>query len=82
MSGPNRRWEGRRFSETELLLAYQRILGGRSYVEIAAKLDCSLKFLYRQYGARKERARCGAWLGPGRRRWPVTIPCVARSSAR
>ncbi len=57
MSGPNRRWEGRRFSETERLLAYQRILEGRSYVEIAAELDCSPKLLYRQFGAQKERAR-------------------------
>src|SRR5690606_24008626 len=29
----------------------------RSYVEIAAELDCSLNFLYRQFGAQKERAQ-------------------------
>jgi len=57
MRGPNRRWEGRRFSDAERFLAYQRILEGRSYVEIAAELDCSLNFLYRQFGAQKERAR-------------------------
>lgn len=57
MSGRNRRWEGRRFSDTERLLGYQRILGGRTYVEIAEELDCSLNFLYRQFGAQKERVR-------------------------
>ncbi len=45
MRGPNRRWEGRRFSDAERFLAYQRILEGRSYVEIAAELDYSLNFL-------------------------------------
>lgn len=48
---------GRRFSNAERFLAYQRILEGRSYVEIAAELDCSLNFLYRQFGPQKERAK-------------------------
>lgn len=56
MRGPNRRREGRRFSGAERFLAYQRILEGRSYVEIVAELDCSSNSLYRQRGAQKERA--------------------------
>ena len=51
------RWEGRRFSDAERFRAYQRIVEGRSYVEIAAELNCSLQFLYRQFGTQKERAR-------------------------
>lgn len=57
MSGSSRRWQGRRFGDSERFLAYQRIIEGRPYVEIAAELDCSLNFLYRQFGAQKERAR-------------------------
>ena len=57
MDRAQRRWEGRRFSDAERFLAYQRILEGRTYVEIAAELNCSLQFLYRQFGTQKERAR-------------------------
>lgn len=45
-----RRWGGRRFSNEERMLAYRRILEGAAYVEIAEELDCSLRFLYRQFG--------------------------------
>jgi transposase, IS30 family len=50
-----RRYEGRRFSDDERLLAYKHILDGKAYVEIADELDCSLKFLYRQFGAQRDR---------------------------
>jgi transposase, IS30 family len=50
-----RRYEGRRFSDDERLLAYKLILDGKSYVEVANELDCSLKFLYRQFGAQRDR---------------------------
>lgn len=55
MAGSNRRWQGRRFSDTERALAYQRIVEGCSYVEIAAELNCSLNFLHRQFGAQQDR---------------------------
>ena len=51
-----RRWRGRRFSDAERMLAFQRILEGVSYVDIAAELDCSLKFLYREFGTQRDRA--------------------------
>lgn len=38
-------------------LANQWILEGRSYVEIAAELACSLKFLYRHFGQRRSARR-------------------------
>lgn len=53
MSGPNRRWEDRRFSDADCFLAYPRILEGRSCFEIAAELACSQKFLYFQLGRSK-----------------------------
>lgn len=57
MGGPNHRWDGRRFTGAERFWVCQRILEGRSYVEIAAALDCSLCLRYRQFGAQKESAR-------------------------
>ena len=57
MERARRRWEGRRFSDAERFLAYQGILEGRTYADIAAELNCSLQFLYRQFGTQKERAR-------------------------
>lgn len=57
MGGSRRRWEGRRFTDAERFLAYKRILQGRSYVEIAVELNCSLKFLYRHFGTQKDRSR-------------------------
>lgn len=57
MDRSKRRWEGRRFTDAERFRAYQRILQGRSYVEIAAELNCSLKFLYRHFGTQKDRSR-------------------------
>ena len=57
MGGLRRRWEGRRFTDADRFLAYKRILEGLSYVEIAEELNCSLQFLYRQFGTQKDRAR-------------------------
>ena len=56
----SKRWEGRRFSDEERWLAFQRILEGVSYVDIASELNCSLKFLYRQFGTQRERASAPA----------------------
>jgi transposase, IS30 family len=59
-----RRWEGRRFSDDDLRLAFERILAGVSYVDIASELNCSLKFLYRQFGTQRERASAPAKRSP------------------
>ena len=56
----SKRSEGRRFTDEERMLAYQRILEGISYVDIAEELDCSLKFLYRQFGTQRDRAAAPA----------------------
>jgi DNA-directed RNA polymerase specialized sigma24 family protein len=39
----SKRSEARRFTDEECMLAYQRILEGVSYIDIAEELDCSLK---------------------------------------
>ena len=57
MGGSRKRSDGRRFTDAERFLAYQRILERWSYVELAGELNCSLKFLYRQFGTQKERVR-------------------------
>jgi hypothetical protein len=59
-----KRWEGRRFSDEELRLAFQRILEGVSYVDTASELNSSLKFLYRQFGTQRERASAPAKRSP------------------
>jgi len=59
-----RRWEGRRFSDGERFLAFQRILEGVAYVDIAKELNCSLKFLYRQFGTQRDRAAAPAPRSP------------------
>ena len=59
-----RRWQGRRFSDEERMLAFQRILEGVSYADIALELDCSLKFLYRQFGTQRDRAATPAKRSP------------------
>lgn len=41
------------------MLAYRRIVEGASYVEIAEELDCSLRFLYRQFGTQRDREPTG-----------------------
>jgi transposase, IS30 family len=46
------------------MLAFQRILEGVSYANIALELDCSLKFLYRQFGTQRARARAPAKRSP------------------
>ena len=51
-----RRWQGRRFSDEERMLAFQRIPEGVAYADIALELDCSLKFLYRQFSTQRDRA--------------------------
>jgi hypothetical protein len=38
------------------MLAYQRILEGVAYVDIAREQGCSLNFLYRQFGTQRQRA--------------------------
>ena len=60
----SKRSEGRRFTDEERMLAYLRILEGVSYVDIAQELDCSLKFLYRQFGTQRERAAAPAKRSP------------------
>lgn len=57
MSGSSSRCQWRRFGDSERFLAYHRIIERCSYVEIAAELDCSPNFLFRQFGAQKERVR-------------------------
>jgi predicted transcriptional regulator len=51
-----RRWRGRRFSDAERMLAFQWILEGVSYVDIAAELDCSSKLLHREFGTQRDPA--------------------------
>jgi hypothetical protein len=50
----------RRFSDDDLRLAFERVLAGVSYVDIASELNCSLKLLYRQFGTQRERASAPA----------------------
>jgi transposase-like protein len=45
----SKRSNARRFTDEERILAYQRILEGVTYVDIAREQGCSLKFLYRQF---------------------------------
>ena len=59
-----KRWEGRRFSDDELRLAFRRILEGVSYVDIASELNCWLLFLYREFGTQRERAVAPAKRSP------------------
>ncbi len=47
------RYEGRRFTDEERMLVYRRILEGKHYEEITGELNCSLRFIYRLFGARK-----------------------------
>jgi hypothetical protein len=42
-------------STQALSLAHRRVLEGATYVEVAAELSCSLRFLYRLFGKQKDR---------------------------
>lgn len=48
------RCEGRRFTDEERMLVFRRILEGRSYKEIAAEFDSSLRFVYRLFGSQRD----------------------------
>ena len=57
--GAPRRWEGRRFTDEERALIYQRVVEGKPYPVIAEELNCSLRAIYRLFGPRRERPSVG-----------------------